>query len=311
MNSNAAGKVLIIAGPTGVGKTSLSLVIARELNAEIISADSRLIYRGMDIGTAKPSPQERGMLHHHLIDVANPDETWSLATFNKAVLQAINEVLARKKLPILVGGTGQYIRSLVQGWSIPQLEPNEKLRRVLEAWGQSIGPAALHQKLALLDPVSAQVIQPENMRRTVRALEVILSTGVAFSEQRGKTAPQFKYKVIGLQLPRPELYSLIDARIEQMFQDGFVAEAEGLLKAGYSSELPSMSAIGYSEVGRFLAGEISLNEAKTLMKRRTRQFVRRQANWFKPDDPLIEWHSSNPDPTREVLHSVQKWIKEE
>ena len=311
MNSNAAGKVLIIAGPTGVGKTSLSLVIARELNAEIISADSRLIYRGMDIGTAKPSPQERGMLHHHLIDVANPDETWSLATFNKAVLQAINEVLARKKLPILVGGTGQYIRSLVQGWSIPQLEPNEKLRRVLEAWGQSIGPTALHQKLALLDPVSAQAIQPENMRRTVRALEVILSTGVAFSEQRGKTAPQFKYKVIGLQLPRPELYSLIDARIEQMFQDGIVAEVEGLLKVGYSSELPSMSAIGYSEVGRFLAGEISLNEAKTLMKCRTRQFVRRQANWFKPDDPLIEWHSSNPDPTREVLHSVQKWIKEE
>jgi tRNA dimethylallyltransferase len=310
MNSDLAQKVLIVAGPTGVGKTRLSLEIARELNAEIVSADSRLLYRGMDVGTAKPSVQERALVPHHLIDVAQPDEPWSLATFGKAVVQSIRDVLSRGRLPILVGGTGQYIRSLVEGWSIPEIKPNDRLRKVLEEWSNTIGGLVLHHKLALLDPASAATIQPENIRRTIRALEVILSTGVPFSQQRLKGAPQFNYKLIGLRLPRETLYPLIDERIEQMFRDGFIIEVERLLTDGYSKDLPSMSAIGYCEVACYLLGEVSLEEAKVQMKRRTRQFIRRQANWFKPDDPLIDWYDSIPDPSREVTLSVKKWLKE-
>lgn len=308
MISNKAGKVLILIGPTAVGKSDLSLALAERINGEIISADSRLLYKGMDIGTAKPSKEDRKRVKHHLIDVADPSQTWSLAKFNKAVLDCIDEVITCQKIPILVGGTGQYIRSLVEGWEIPEIKPNMLLRQVVERWGEEIGAFALHQKLSILDPECGRSIQPQNMRRTVRALEVIFTTGKHFSELRIKTFPKYDYKIIGLLRPREELYAMIDTRIENMFVNGFVKEVEGLLKSGYSEDLPSMSAIGYCEIAKFLHGECSLAEVKVMMKRKTRQFVRRQANWFKPDDELIEWFSMTPYPLESITAKVNNWL---
>lgn len=311
MNSEALQKVLIIVGPTGVGKTKLSLAIANIVNGEIISADSRLLYRGMDIGTAKPSVEGLSTVSHYLINVSDPDETWSLARFNKAVQEAIKIILKKGKLPILVGGTGQYIRSLVEGWEIPEIKPNEDLRRALDNWGKRIGFLELHRKMSLLDSESGKSIQPQNVRRTIRALEVIFSTGKRFSELRRKTEPIHDYKIIGLTRPREELYAMVDARIVNMFENGLIEEVEVLVKKGYTKDLPSMSGIGYCEVMKHLAGEITLEEVKMLMKRKTRQFIRRQANWFKQDNPLIEWYGLPPDPEMEVISSVTEWLKGE
>jgi len=308
MISNKPRKVLVIIGPTAVGKTDLSLTLAERSNGEIISVDSRLLYRGMDIGTAKPSKEERIRVTHHLIDIADPNDTWSLARFNQAVLDCIEIVLNDRKLPILAGGTGQYIRSLIEGWEIPEIKPNDAMRQIIENWGKHIGAVELHRKMSILDPESGRMIQPQNMRRTVRALEVIFTTGKWFSELRKKALPKYDYKLIGLMRPREELYGLIDTRIDKMFEKGLVKEVEGLIKKGYTEDLPSMSAIGYSEIIKFLNGESTLEEAKVLMKRKTRHFVRRQANWFKPDDALIEWFNMTPDPIEPITVSVNSWL---
>lgn len=308
MSSRSNLKVLVIVGPTGIGKSSLAIKIATAIESEIISTDSRLLYRGMDIGTAKPSSDELCAVKHHLINVADPDDPWSLAKFNKAVIIAIDQLLAKGKLPILVGGTGQYFRSLIEGWEIPEAKPCLELRKTLENWGNQIGPNALHRKLTLLDPKSGESIQPQNLRRTIRALEVILSTGKRFSDLRKKNKPTYNFKVIGLTTSREELYQIIDRRIEEMFARGLVKEVEELAAKGYSKDLPPMSAIGYHEVMQYLAGELTQNEAKMIMKRKTRQFVRRQSSWFNNDDPLIEWFTLSPDPTDVVINSIKSWM---
>lgn len=297
--------VLVIIGPTAVGKTELSLQLAERINGEIISMDSRLMYRGMDIGTAKPSPAELARVKHHLINVADPDTTWSLAVYRKMALEKIDQIHAERKIPILVGGTGQYIRALMEGWVIPAQKPDELMRKVLEQWGLEIGPQVLHQKLTLLDPHAAMGIEPNNLRRTVRALEVILKTGKKFSEQREKDPPRLKFWLIGLSRPRVELYQRVDERIDKMFDDGFVDEVKGLIQKGYSANLPPFSAIGYREVCGVIAGELSEEEAKKRMKRETREFIRRQANWFKPDDPQIHWYSMEPYPLEAILSDLR------
>ena len=297
--------VLVIIGPTAVGKTELSLRLAEVLHGEIISMDSRLIYRGMNIGTAKPTSFELGRVRHHLVDVADPDETWSLALYRKTALEKIAEIHANGKMPILVGGTGQYIRALMEGWIIPQQKPDEKLRCILEEWGRQIGPGALHEKLGLLDPEAARGIDPSNLRRTVRALEVILKTGKKFSSQREKNPPQLDFYLIGLTRPRAELYQRVDARIEQMFSEGLVEEVRGLLNQGYTADLPPFSAIGYREVCQILNGEITEEEAKTRMKKNTREFIRRQANWFKPGDEQIHWYAMDQDPLDAILSDLR------
>ncbi len=287
--------VVILVGPTAVGKTSLALELAGELYAEIISADSRLFYRGMDIGTAKPTPQELRSVPHHLIDIAEPDQTYSLALFQREALRIIADIQARRKLPLVVGGTGQYVRAITEGWSIPPQQPDERMRAAIEAWAEEIGAQALHAKLALLDPAAAAAIDWRNRRRTVRAMEVIFNTGRRFSDQRSKGKLPYQYKMIGLKRERAKLYQRIDARIEQMLADGFADEVGRLLTRGYAPDAPALSAIGYSEMAATLRGEMSLEEAVTLIKRRTRQFVRRQANWFKESDPHIRWFTMEGD----------------
>jgi tRNA dimethylallyltransferase len=297
--------VVVIVGPTAVGKTEISLQLAERVGGEIISSDSRLFYRGMQIGTAKPSKEELARVRHHLIDVSDPDDAWSLAVFQRAAGDAVREVHARGNLPFLVGGTGQYVRAVMEGWDLPEQESDPGLRDALEQWAREVGAKSLHERLAVVDPEAARVIQYQNVRRTVRALEVVFRTGRRFSEQRLRSQSPYSLLIVGLTRPRPELYARIDERIEQMVVEGLLDEVRELLKKGYSADLPSMSAIGYREMIAHLNGEISLDEAVVRMKRSTRQFVRRQANWFKTADPNIHWFEVRPHTADDIERLIR------
>src|SRR5271157_4707295 len=281
--------LIVLVGPTAVGKTEIAIQLAEQINGEIISADSRLFYRGMDIGTAKPTREELARVPHHLIDIANPDEILSLAVFQQKAREAIADICARGKLPLLVGGTGQYVRAVTEGWSPPEVKPDEKLRNELEKEYQEKGKDFLYEKLKALDPEAAEKIDPRNVRRTIRALEVIMTTGRKFSKQRGQSESPYNLITIGLTRPRPELYARIDARIESMFANRLLDEVKGLLAKGYSPNLPTMSAIGYRECVSVIEGTLRIEQAKVEMRRATRIFVRRQSNWFKISDPNIHW----------------------
>jgi tRNA dimethylallyltransferase len=301
---------MVIVGPTAVGKTELAIQLAERLDGEIVSADSRLFYRGMDVGTAKPSAAEMARVRHHLIDVANPDENWSLAVFQAAAREAIDDIHRRGKLPFLVGGTGQYIRAVTEGWTPPEVIPNPQLRSALEALAQAYGPYWLHDKLRVLDPSAAEKIDARNVRRTVRALEVIFSTGRRFSAQGGVSDSPYRLTSIGLMRPRPELYARVDQRIETMFANGLLNEVQTLLEKGYSPTLPTMSAIGYRESIAVLQGAMTLDEAKTRIRKLTRIFVRRQSNWFKENDPQIAWFEMGAGITTEVENYLRKTLIE-
>jgi tRNA dimethylallyltransferase len=281
--------LVLIIGPTAVGKTELAIQLAERMNGEIVSADSRLFYRGMDIGTAKPTQQELARVPHHLIDIVSPDEILSLAVFQQKASEIIADIHARQKLPFLVGGTGQYVRAVTQGWSPPEVEPDEGLRGELERMKEERGLYWLHDKLKDLDPEAAANIDARNYRRTIRALEVIMTTGRKFSEQRGQGDSPYHLITVGLMRPRAELYERVDKRIDAMFKNGFVDEVQTLLAKGYSPSLPTMSAIGYRECIRVIQGELNEEQAKAEIRRATRIFVRRQANWFKESDPNIKW----------------------
>ncbi|MFT3893855.1 MAG: tRNA (adenosine(37)-N6)-dimethylallyltransferase MiaA [Anaerolineales bacterium] len=281
--------LLLIVGPTAVGKTEIAIQLAERLNGEVVSADSRLFYRGMDIGTAKPTPEEQARVPHHLIDIANPNEILSLAVFQQHAKEIIADIHTRKKLPFLVGGTGQYIRAVTQGWTPPEVEPDERLRGELERLKEERGIYWLHDKLKGIDADAAEKIDARNFRRTIRALEVIMTTGKKFSEQRGQSESPYHLITIGLTRPRVELYERVDKRIDVMFANGFVDEVRGLLAKGYPLSLPTMSAIGYRECIRVINGELNEEQAKAEIRRATRVFVRRQANWFKESDPNIKW----------------------
>jgi tRNA dimethylallyltransferase len=300
--------LIVFVGPTAVGKTEVALQLADRLEGEIVSADSRLFYRGMDIGTAKPSPAERKRVPHHLIDVADPDQTWGLAVFQEAAREAIAGIHARLRIPFLVGGTGQYVRAVTEGWSPPGVKADERLRSVLEKMAAARGSSWLHARLMAIDPASAQAIDARNVRRTIRAWEVILLTGRRFSEQRTRMDSPYALRLIGLTRPRPELYARIDERIEAMFANGLLDEVRGLLAQGYSADLPSMSGIGYRECAAVLRGEMSLDEARTQMKRLTRVFVRRQANWFKANDPAIRWFDADRTQVAEIEAFIRGWL---
>jgi tRNA dimethylallyltransferase len=300
--------LIVIIGPTAVGKTEFSIQLARQFGGEIVSADSRLFYCGMDIGTAKPTAEQRMQVPHHLIDIANPGENLSLVDFQKMTAGAIAEIQKRGRLPFLVGGTGQYIHAVTHGWKPPVTEPNIRLRSVLEDLAGSQGKDWLHQRLALLDPASAKRIDLRNLRRTVRALEVILSTGRRFSDQRWQGDSPYRLLILGLTRPRPELYARVDERIEAMFAAGLLEEVRQLLAKDVSPDLPAMSAIGYRECTLVLRGDLSLEAAKIRMRRLTRIFVRRQANWFKLTDPEIHWFDASQVRLEEVVNLVRTFI---
>ena len=296
--------LILIVGPTAVGKTEIAIQLAERLNGEIVSADSRLFYRGMDIGTAKPTRAEQKHVPHHLIDIADPDEILSLAVFQQKAREAIANIHSRGKIPFLVGGTGQYIRAVTEGWSPPEVKADVRLRDELERLKDSKGILWLHDNLRMLDPVAAEKIDARNYRRTIRALEVILTTGKRFSDQRGHIESEYHLITIGLTRPRAELYARVDQRIEMMFTNEFLDEVKGLLQKGYSPSLPTMSAIGYRECIRVINGELNEEQAKVEIRRATRVFVRRQANWFKESDPNIEWFQI----TDSVVTEIESFI---
>lgn len=302
--------LILLVGPTAVGKTEIAIQLAERIpsGGEIVSADSRLYYRGMDIGTAKPTRAEQARVPHHLIDIANPDEILSLAVFQKMATDVIADIHARGKLPLLVGGTGQYVRAVAQGWTPPEVTPDEKLRGELEKMKYEKGIDWLHEKLKSLDPEAAEKIDARNFRRTIRALEVILTTGRKFSQQRGKSDSPYHLITIGLTRPREELYARVDARIEAMFEAGFVDEVKGLLDKGYLPTLPSMSAIGYRECVSVVEGKLNAEQAKVEIRRATRVFVRRQGNWFKESDPQIKWFRVHAEVTKEIQEYLRKLV---
>jgi tRNA dimethylallyltransferase len=305
---NKPKPLIVIVGPTAVGKTEISLQLAERLDGEIVSADSRLFYRGMDIGTAKPSQDERARVKHHLIDVAEPDQVWSLAKFQRAAYFAIDDIHNRGKTPFLVGGTGQYIRAVTEGWDIPDVKPDPQLRLAFQNWANILGPFELHDRLAVLDPDAAGKIDPQNLRRTIRALEVIYHTGKPFSAQKGRSGSPHNTQILGIHRARPELYLRVDARIQDMLVAGLVEEVRSLLDKGYSPELAPLSAIGYHQIIQYLHGEILLEEAVILMKRLTRQYIRRQANWFNRDDPNIHWFNVGPNIKNEMEVVIKKHL---
>lgn len=301
--------LIVVLGPTGVGKTEISIQLAERIDGEIVSADSRLFYRGMDIGTAKPSKADRNRVPHHMIDIADPDETWSLGRFKRVAIDIINDVHKRNKIPFLVGGTGQYIRAITEGWVIPKLKADMNLRNILMRWADQIGMDGLHAHLQVLDPKAASKIEPNNIRRTIRALEVIFHTGKRFSEISEREPVPYNIIQVGLTRPREELYQRIDERVDAMIHTGFVEEVQRLIDRGYESGLPSMSAIGYGQIVSYLEGNITLEEAVILIKRMTRQFVRRQANWFRKDDPNIFWFEINQGTIEEIYIHILKHFK--
>lgn len=281
--------LVVIVGPTAVGKTAVSLHLAEALGGEIVSADSRQVYRGMDIGTAKATPDECARVPHHLIDVVDPDETLTLAEFQRLAYAAIDDILARGRLPLLVGGSGQYVRAVVEGWGVPEVAPQERLRAALEL----LSSDELARWLAVLDPVAARRIDRRNRRRVIRALEVTLVTGRPISAQQRKSPPPYRILRVGLTLARPSLYQRIDARVERMMERGLLDETRRLAER-YGWDVPAMSGLGYGQLGAYLRGEMALDEAVAAIKRETRRFVRQQANWFKPDDPAIHWFDVIP-----------------
>jgi len=300
--------LIVLVGPTAVGKTALSLRLAEAVGGEIVSADSRQVYRGMDIGTAKATPEELARVPHHLIDVVDPDQALSLAQFQEMAYAAIQGILARDQVPLLVGGTGQYVMAVVEGWQVPRVPADEVLRGDLYRQAEQEGAEVLHARLRALDPVAAARIDARNVRRVVRALEVCLVTGQPISEQQGKSPPPFRILMIGLALPRPLLYERIDERVERMVQAGLEGEVRELVAAGYGFDLPAMSGVGYGQFAPYLAGESTLDDVVGEIKRATRRFVRHQANWFRRDDPRIHWFETRSDPFSDVLDRVRGFL---
>lgn len=296
---------LVIIGPTAVGKTALSIALAKEFDGEIVSADSRLFYKGMDIGTAKPTREERAAVSHHLIDICRPDETITLAQYQRLAYRTIDAIHQRGRLPLLVGGTGQYVKAVVEGWGIPEVAPQRRLRRALERLG---GPE-LARWLALLDLEAAERLDPRNVRRVIRALEVTLVTGRPITELQRKKRPPYRIKMIGLHTDRDTLYERIDHRVEQMMAAGLLDEVISLLAAGYKPTLPAMSGLGYRQLLAHLAGENTLDEAVERIQFETHRFARQQATWFRLDDPKISWFDiQDPDWQARVVQEVGAWL---
>lgn len=297
--------LLVVVGPTAVGKTTFSLWLGQKYAGEIVSADSRLFYKGLDIGTAKPTPAERRLVRHHLIDVCQPDETITLGQYKRLAEASIDEIHSRGKLPLLVGGTGQYVRAIIEGWGIPEVPPQKRLRKVLEATGHD----ELVRWLRYLDEESARRIDARNIRRVIRALEVTLITGRPMSFMQRKTPPPYNIYLLGLTCDRKNLYEWIDNRVEKMMMQGFLEEVTHLWKVGYERYLPSMSGLGYRQLWAYLEGECNLEEAIERIKFETHRFVRQQYTWFRLDDEDIHWFDVKElEWQKSVEFGVEKWL---
>lgn len=294
----------MILGSTATGKSDLALKIAEQFGSEIVSADSRYLFRGMDIGTAKPSATELASVPHHLVDIVEPDDDYSLATFLDDAFAAIEDIGSRGHLPVVAGGTPLYLRALLQGWNVPRVAPNEALRSELEA--QEV--EAVFQHVKGVDPASAERIGRTNKRRLIRALEVFKVTGQPMSELEGKHSPPYQFLVIGLRRERDVLYEQIDERVRWMFAHGLLDEARMLLERGVSPEAPAMSAIGFPEARAVLLGELDLEGAIERTSYATHRYVRHQETWFRKFEHVHWLDSASTDYTDEALSLVEGFL---
>ena len=301
--------LVAVVGATATGKSAVALALAEAFDGEIVNADAYQLYRGLDIGTAKVDAAGRARVPHHLIDVADPDTPLTLASYLDLATEALHDVWSRTRLPILTGGSGQYVWALIEGWQPPRVPPDLALRAELEAYASEHGDAALHARLAALDPEAASKLDAQNRRRVVRALEVVTRTGRSLAACQARTPIDADVLVLGLRAGRETLYARLDARTDAMFAAGFVDEVRHLREQGYADAFAVRGGIGYKEVSQQLDGEIDLDEAVRRMKNANHRLVRRQNAWFKPTDPRICWLDADADASERSCEVVDAWLR--
>lgn len=288
-----------------MGKSALASELALKFNGEIVNGDSRQVYRYMNIGTSKPSIQDKAKATHHMFDIVAPDEPFSLALYLQQARETIENIHSRSRIPILVGGTGQYIWGIIDGFVVPAVSPNNMLRLRMEDESKLIGHQALWERLRSVDPISADRIHPNNHRRVVRALEVYLETGIPFSQVSYKKGSMYRTLIIGITAARNDLYRIIDNRVENMVENGWKQEVKSLLGMGYSVDLPAMSSLGYRELIENLNGNMSMPQSIMRIKSETHRFARNQYSWFKISSPRIHWFDNGKvDLLGEIKESV-------
>ena len=301
-------KIIIICGPTGIGKTSVAIKIAENVNGEIISADSMQIYRHMDIGTAKPTQAEQGRARHHMIDIVNPDEHFDAALFSRIAHDKVLKLDARRIVPVVAGGTGLYIKALIHGlFGADPADPDIRTR--LKGEVDAHGAGFLYERLAESDPDAAERIHPNDTYRIIRALEMVEATGKTISKHHGEhrfADKRYKVLKIGLQIEREALYDRINQRVDAMIEKGLVDEVRGLLERGYSQDLKSMQSIGYRHMVDFIKGRVLLDETIRTLKRDTRRYAKRQMTWFNAD-PEIVW--TKPDHAENIMLRVKDFLQ--
>ncbi|BAQ34576.1 tRNA (adenosine(37)-N6)-dimethylallyltransferase MiaA [Dehalococcoides sp. THU3] len=310
-SNSPVAPLLVILGNTGSGKSALALKLAKEIPAGIINADSRQIYSHMDIATAKPTLSEMLEIPHFLYSFIQPDQSFNLAEYQTLAYQAIDSLHNQTRLPILVGGSGQYLKAVLEGWSIPQIAPDETLRAALFEKAEKEGEEALFADLEEKDPQAASKIDSRNIRRVIRALEVIYKTGGKFSELQTKNPPPYRILKIGIHIPREELYRTVDLRIEKMLEQGLEAEVRFLLEKGYKANLPSMSGIGYRQIAKHIEGGISLAEAIEQMKYETHRLIRQQNTYFRLTDADIHWITLEESRSNNIIRLVRDFLAAE
>ena len=307
---NAKQNVLVIIGPTAVGKTKLSIEMAKRYNGEIISGDSMQIYRGMDVGTAKITKEEMEDIPHHLIDIKEPFESFSVAEFQELVRAKIAEIAKKGKLPIIVGGTGLYIQSVIYDYQFSDVSGDEAYRLQLEERVKEVGNETLHQELKEIDPGSAAQIHPNNVRRVIRALEIYHLTGKTMQEYQSHQQPDLLYNtaIVGLTMDRDQLYERINLRVNMMMDEGLLPEVKALYQQGLR-ECQSIQAIGYKEIYEYLDGKVTLNEAVENLKQNSRRYAKRQLTWFR-NKMKVEWFDmSNVNNFSKKIAEISQYVE--
>jgi tRNA dimethylallyltransferase len=301
--------LIVIVGATATGKSEVAVALAEALGGEVVGADAYQVYRGMDIGTAKAEPSLRARAPHHLIDVGEPSQPMTLAVYLEQAAAALDDIWRRGRLPVLAGGSGQYVWALLEGWQVPRVAPDPSLRAGLEALAASGGAAALASRLAALDPDAASRIDTANNRRLIRAIEIVSATGRPLAACQTRSPIDAEVLVIGLQLSRQALYARLDARTESMYTSGFVQEVEALRARGYGDTPAVRGGVGYKEVSAYLDGAYDLEEAMRRHKNANHRLVRRQAAWFKPTDARILWLGADETSPARAVEATRTWLE--